>query len=252
MNNKSLYREIKPIRKLENVVHSFWMHQNISENPEPNTIIPDSYFKIVIVVQDKKVEKYFMTGLWTNEKTFVTPPNAINYGCRLKILAPEYLLQESVADLLQGFKQLDLDFLNLRFFDLTSFEQIVHQWQLELLKILSPKEIAPNKLRLSQILDEAKGSITAKQVSEQIFWTNRQINRYLNQYLGISLKRYINIQKVYQSYIQIREGQFYPEKEYFDQAHFIKEVKKHTGETPKKLYEKQNDRFLQLKNIPRK
>ncbi len=247
--SKQTYREIQPIKKLDHLVHSFWMHCNTSDKPEEKTIVPDSYLKIVFVVRDKKIERYFMTGLWIQEKTIITPPNATNFGCRLKILAPEFLLQREVASILQSFIQLDLSFLNLKHFDLSTFDNIVHQWQGELLNIKSPKEIPANKLRLSQLLDKKKGDITAKEVSNQIFWTNRQINRYLNKYLGVSLKKYLNIQKAYQSYIQIREGKFFPEKYYFDQAHFIREVKKHTGATPSELHKQQNDRFIQLKNI---
>ena len=243
------YREIQPISKLDDLVHSFWMHHNASDTPEEKTIVPDSYLKIVFEVRHQKVEKYFLTGLWIREKTFTTPPNATNYGCRLKILAPEFLLQQEMASSLQGIKQLDLSYLNLKNFDLSSFESIAQQWQVALLKLKSPNEIPANKLRLTQILDKMKGDITATEVSDQIFWSNRQINRYMNKYLGVSLKKYLNIQKAYQSYIQIREGRFFPEKFYFDQAHFIKEVKKHTGETPSKLHEQQNDRFIQLKNI---
>ncbi len=249
MKEGQTYQEIQPIKKLEHLVHSFWMHHNTLDRPEHLTIVPDSYLKIVFVVQNGKVERYFMTGLWIRERDFITPPNAINYGCRLKILAPEYLLQQEMANILQDFQQLDLSYLNLKHFDLSSFELIVQQWQTELLKIRSPKTITGNKLRLSQLLDRTKGDLTAKAVSEQIYWTNRQINRYLNKYIGVSLKKYLNIQKVYQSYLQIREGNFFPKKYYFDQAHFIREVRKHTGETPSKLHERQNDRFIQLKNI---
>jgi AraC-like DNA-binding protein len=97
-----------------------------------------------------------------------------------------------------------------------------------------------------------EGDISAEEVSNQIFWSNRQINRYLNKYLGVSLKKYLNIQKCYAAYIQIREGRFFPEKGYYDQAHFIREIKKHTNQTPKELYQEQNDRFIQLKNIDKK
>ena len=93
------------------------------------------------------------------------------------------------------------------------------------------------------------GNITASQVSEQTYWTNKQINRYLNKYIGVSLKKYLNIQKCYQSYLHIRKGEFYPETGFFDQPHFIREIKKHTGETPKSLHKQQNDRFIQLKRI---
>lgn len=246
------YKEIKPIEKLNNFVHSFWMHQNTSGEPEHLTIVPDGYAKIIFIVQDHKIIRYFMTGIWIRENNFITPPNAINYGCRLKILASEFLLNQEISSILQGFKQLDLSYLNLKHFDLSDFENIVHQWQMELLKIKRSNKISGNKLRLSQLLDKNKGDITVKEVSEQIFWSSSQINRYMNKYLGLSLKRYLNIKKAYNAYIQIREGNFFPKKAYFDQAHFIREIKKHTGETPSKLYKEQNARFIQLKNIKEK
>ena len=252
MNEEPTYQEIKPVLPLQELIDSFWMHKNTSDDPEHLTIVPDGYFKIVIVVQEQKVVQYFMTGMWISEKNFVTPPKATNYGCRLKLLAPEYLISQEIASFLQGYRQLNSAYLDLKNWDLSSFQRIVDQWQQQFLGLMSSKPIANNKLRLSQILDQKKGDISAKQVSEQIFWTNRQINRYLNRYLGISLKKYLNIQKVYQSYIQIREGRFFPDKTYFDQAHFIREVKKHTGETPSTLYDLKNDRFIQLKNIRRK
>ncbi len=252
MPKSSKYRELKPVEELTDFIHSFWAHKNLTDKPEQMTIFPDSYFKIVLIVRDQKIISYFMTGLWTDEKPVTVPARATTFGCRFKILAPEFLLNREIASILQKYEQLELQHLNVDTFDLLSFETIVSQWQHELLKRKPSKTISGNKLRLSQLLYKMKGSISATEASEQIYWTNRQINRYLNKYLGVSLKKYLNIQKCYEAYIQIREGKFYPEKDYFDQAHFIKEVKKHTGETPKTLHEKQNDRFIQLKNIKRK
>ena len=113
-------------------------------------------------------------------------------------------------------------------------------------------EIQGKKIQLSQLLYHMDGNITAEEVSNQIAWSNRQINRYLNRYIGVPLKSYLNIQKIYSSYHQIQKGRFFPEKDYYDQAHFIREVKKHTGETPKKLHRELDVRFIQLKNIRKK
>lgn len=249
MNETTIYQERKPSKDLTTLIHSFWTHSNISEEVKEMSIIPDSYFKIIIVIENGKITKYFMTGLWTAEKVFCVPPKATVFGCRLRILAPEFLINEEITTILNSVKQLDLSYLNIEQFDFSNFDNLVKQWQNELLKIKPSKTIHGNKLRLSQVIYEAKGSISATELSTQIFWSNRQINRYLNKYIGISLKKYLNIQKCYQSYVQIREGEFFPKKNYFDQAHFIREVKKHTGETPKSLYEQQNDRFIQLKGI---
>lgn len=249
---QSTYKEIKPTAELKDFVHSFWIHENHSNSAEKITIIPDSYFKIVLTIKKGRVISYFMTGLWVEAKMISIAPKATTIGCRLKLLAPEFLLNREVASILGRYQQLDLSYFNANIFDLSNFESIVGQWQNEFIKIKLKKTIQGNKLRLSQLLDKINGDSTATEVSNQIYWTNRQINRYLNKYLGVSLKKYLNIQKCYQSYLQIREGQFYPENGFFDQSHFIREIKKHTGETPKSLHENQNDRFIQLKRISKK
>lgn len=250
MNEQSTYKETRPKTELKDFVHSFWMHENNTYSSQKITIVPDSYFKIVITVKNNKAIAYFLTGLWTEEKTVSIASRATTFGCRLKILAAEYLLNQEIP--LGKYQQLELPFLNVDKFDLSSFETVVEQWQNELIKQIPKKEIPGNKLRLSQLLDTMNGEISATEVSNKIYWTNRQINRYLNKYIGVSLKKYLNIQKCYHSYIQIREGTFFPKKGFFDQAHFIREIKKHTGETPKSLHQNQNDRFIQLKRISKK
>ena len=252
MSGESIYKELKPSKHLQDFIHSFWTHKNPDDEPQEMTISPDSFFKIIFFVQDDRIIHYFMTGIWTEQKDFIIPPRTSSFGCRLKILAPEYLIDEEISSLLNSFKQLDLSYLNLNRFNLIDFQFIVKQWEAELSKLNPNKPVQASKLRLSQLLYTANGSLSATEVSNQIYWSNRQINRYLNKYIGISLKKYLNIQKIYASYLQIRQGELFPEKNYFDQAHFIREVKKHTGETPKTLYLKQNDRFIQLKHIREK
>lgn len=249
---KAIYQEILPVEALQEFVHSFWSHSNNSDQPELMTIFPDSFFKIIFLVKDKQIVKYFMTGLWTEQKEFILPAQSSTFGCRLKILAPEFLIMNEVASLINSMKPLDLKYLNVETFDFLDFKKLTTQWEDQLIQLMPQKQITENKLRLSQLLYKTNGSISASEVSKQIFWTNRQINRYLNQYIGVSLKKYLNIQKCYEAYIQIREGSFFPKKDYFDQAHFIREVKKHTGETPTSLYQQQNDRFIQLKHIKEK
>lgn len=252
MNEQSTYKEIIPTTELKIFVDSFWMHHNNTNSVEKTTIVPDSFFKIVMTLKNGKITAYFMTGLWTEEKTIRIAPQATTLGCRLKILAPEFLLNNEVKPILNSYQQLKLQFLNVDKFDLSNFETIVAQWEKELIKLLPQKEVQGNKLRLTQLLDKMNGDITATEVSNQIYWSNRQINRYLNKFLGVSLKKYLNIQKCYHSYLQIQKGQYFPEKGFFDQPHFIREIKKHTGETPKSLHKNKNDHFIQLKRISKK
>lgn len=48
------------------------------------------------------------------------------------------------------------------------------------------------------------------------------------------------------SFESIKEGTLYPDLNYYDQSHYIKETKKYTGESPKKLLKNEDDRFLQF------
>ena len=230
-------------------IESFWMIENPSDKDEELSTFPDGGIDLYFFHSAQYPLHVSLVGLETGASMGSMPSHSRLLGVRLKILASEFLLNREVASLLQNKLQLDLKYLNIDTFDLSSFETIVAQWQKELLAIKPVKTIQGNKLRLSQLLDKMNGNITATEASNQIYWTNRQINRYLNKYVGVSLKKYLLIQKCYQSYLQIRKGDFYPDKGFYDQPHFIREIKKHTGETPKSLHEQQNDRFIQLKRI---
>lgn len=88
-----------------------------------------------------------------------------------------------------------------------------------------------------------------REISEKVFWTSRQINRYFNLTFGISLKEYLNIIRSNQTFKDIANKKLAPQNKYLDHSHFIKEIKRYTGVTPKELYKNKNDRFLQLSTI---
>lgn len=256
MKNKEknrTYRQISPSKELQDFVEIYWEYKNLDDSPNKMTILPDSFFKLIVYITKGKTTAYFLTGIWTKDIEITVPSQGIVYGIKFKILAPEYIFKEEIASLLLSHRDLSTNFFNIKSIDFDSFENIVNNFEKILITQLNTgKPVESRKLQLSQLLYKMKGEISANEVSKQIYWENRQINRYLNKYLGISLKKYLNMQKLYAAYIQIREGRFFPEKGYYDQPHFIRETKKYTGKTPKELFQEQNDRFIQLKNIQSK
>ena len=108
MKPQSTYQEIKPSKELGELVHSFWTHTNLANEPQETTIFPDSFFKIIFYVTKGQITNYFMVGLWTEPKEIVIPPKTSSYGCRLKVLAPEFLLNQEVATIINSLKQLNL------------------------------------------------------------------------------------------------------------------------------------------------
>lgn len=246
------YREYRPSSDLADFVESFWLHENNHDQPETIIISPDSFFKIVIFFQESKIVKYFLTGLWTEPKEISIPPHCKSLGCRLKLLAPEYLLNRELADLRDQIEDLPLSFLNIGSFNFMNSDLLIKEWEEELRLCIVGKEIQSHKLRLSQMTYRASGTISATELARQVAITNRRINRYLKRYLGVSLKEYLNIQRVNKAYLNLRTGIFAPTDEYYDQSHFIREVKKYTGTTPRNVFQKINDRFIQLRNIGEK
>ncbi|MBS1690133.1 MAG: helix-turn-helix transcriptional regulator, partial [Bacteroidetes bacterium] len=134
--------------------------------------------------------------------------------------------------------------------DLQDFARFVEKATKKIRSLL-PKEIDERKRKLFELIYESKGAITVKELSEKVFWSSRQINRYFNQQFGISPKVYCNILRFRASLEHIAKGRLFPEEHFFDQNHFIKEVKKFSGVVPKELSKNENDRFILLSAIRR-
>jgi len=79
--------------------------------------------------------------------------------------------------------------------------------------------------------------------------SSRQINRYFNQQFGISLKAYCNILRFGASFKHISEGQLFPQESFTDQNHFIKQIKKYAGVTPKELSKNKDEQFIDMVSI---
>ncbi len=244
------YRQILPSTELADYVNSFWEFKNVGATAINTTIVPDGFFKIVAYCQDDKIEQFFLTGLWPQETEITVPAGATIYGVRFKLLAPEFILNTEIAHLLQTRLDIDSNDWGTQAFQGNGLESFVEQMETSIRSRLEKSDkVQSKKLKLSQLLDATQGEISTEEIAKQIAWSNRQINRYLNRFLGVSLKRYLSIKRCYQALIDIREGKLFPEKGYYDQAHFIKDIKKHTSHTPKDLYKGKNDRFLQLRDI---
>lgn len=250
INKDHVYSEIYPSKILDDFVSLYFETKNLSNKPQKVTICPDGYFKLIVQVLHGRITAYFLTGLWTSEVDIVIPPGVISYGIKFKVIAPEALIKKGIGSILNSVEQLNIDYLGIKDIRFGSFQEVANQLEALLLKKLLPQEqIQANRIRLSQFLYSTYEDVQANEVAKQIYWSQREINRYLNKYIGISLKKYLNIQKCYRAYLKITEGEFFPEKGFFDQAHFIREIKKHTGQTPTALYKGRNDQFIQLRNI---
>ncbi len=212
--------------------------------------MPDGYFDLIAEFEDNKLSLVQLTGIWTTPKHLDIPKNKTYIAIRFKLPAAEYLFQRELKSILDASLSLPFHFWHINQFQNHQFEDFVsHTTQhIENLIKHNIKEMDNRKLKLFDLVYQQHIK-TVAELADKVSWSSRQINRYFNAQFGFSLKAFLKIVRCKSSYKHLSKGVLYPENGYFDQAHFIKEVRKYTGVTPKELHENKNDRFLQLSTI---
>ena len=239
-----IYDEIEPQIQLNSFIKSFWHFENNSSQTLEYSILPDGCFDF-LVFNRKRTQ---LTGLW-NKRIDISMPKATKiFAIRFKPLAVEYLFENNISEILNSqIQNPKIKFVENLVLDTSEFNGFVKSASLKITTLLGiKKKIDARKEKVFQLLFNTKGTIRISELSEKSFWSSRQINRYFNSNFGLSTKQYANILKIYSTYKDLANGVLYPQSEYFDQSHFIKEIKKYTGTTPKDLCNNENDRFLQL------
>ncbi len=243
---KLKYREHKPTGILSHFIECFWEYQNTGD-AKKHTILPDGYFEVVAEYESEIHANLFLTGIWTEPIDVVMPKNGKAFGIRFKLLAAEFLPYQ-IKELLNKSMSILHPRCNIETYRKNNFNFFISNASSCIKKDIDNvnfKNIDKRKLRLFELIYDSK-YYSVEELSKEVGWSSRQINRYFNNQFGFSLKEYLNILRCNYSYKEISNGILSPRKHYYDQSHFIKEIKKYTGTTPKKLFHNKNDRFLQL------
>lgn len=242
------YKLVKPTSALSDFVESFWMLVNHSDEAKSVVIVPDG--RIDLFFSYSSTEPYHVTlaGLERTPSQSTILPRTVMFAISFKLLAVEYMLKTSIADLIDNICYLPPDFWGISVDDLVDFEGFCETVSDKIEQSLT-KQVDERKRQLIEAVYSTNGGLTIQEFSEAIHWESRQINRYFRQWFGLSLKAYCNILRFRASFGQIKEGKLFPEQNFTDQAHFIHEVKKYAGVSPKELTRNQNDRFIQFSTL---
>ncbi|MFA6277616.1 MAG: AraC family transcriptional regulator [Pedobacter sp.] len=245
------FKILKPSPPLSDFVESFWMLENPSDEAHETVGLPDGRFDIIFSYSPKEPYNVMQMGLGTEPGQHSIPPKIVMFAVSFKLLAIEYLLDMKAASILNTAHPLPNDFWGIAKDDLKNFEDFCEKVSTKMISLIKPN-VDHRKKKLFDLIYSSSGSILVKELSDNVFWSSRQINRYFNEHFGISLKAYCNILRFKTSLHHIKEGKLFPELNFTDQTHFIKEVKKFSGVVPKELFKNQNDRFILLSSLPKK
>lgn len=247
-----IIESLLPEDSISHFVHSFWMVENKTGREIPGTILPNGMVDLTLMKMNSEDWEMSIRGLDTVPSQVKIAKEAKIFSVGFKLLAVEYLFGDSIKDVLNEGKIIPNDVWQFEENDTESLENFRGKVTQQINSI-SSKNIDNRKKKLFELIYSSNGTITVKELSEKVFWSSRQINRYFNQQFGISLKEYCKILRFGSSFKDLSEGKLYPELNFTDQNHFIKEIKKYSGVTPKELSKNTDDRFmdiLAIKKLP--
>lgn len=245
MNNNFYYKAIEPDESFADFVENIGMFHNPSDQDMEVVLMPDGRIDLFFMKTESGPFQVALIGLENVPEQQVILANTLAFKISFKPLGAEYLLQTSIADILNSAKVLPQDFWDVTNDDLKSFEAFHTKIDQKLKEIL-PKEIDERKRQLFKLVYESNGEIKVQELSEKIAWSSREINRYFNKQFGLSLNAFCKILRFKASLEHIAKGRLFPELNFTDQNHFIKEIKKFSGVVPSELLKNTNDRFILL------
>ena len=234
-----------PEASVANFVDSFWALYNTGEVGKNVIVLPDG--RIDLLFSKSTAEPYHITllGISTQPEQVIVVPHSVTFGISFKIPAVEYILHSKVADILDHAKDVAQKFAHISADALDNFDTFCTNATRKIQELI-PDNLDNRKMKLFNLIYASKGDVSVNELSEQVYWSSRQISRYFNQQLGISIKSYCNIVRFRASFEHLKNGKLFPEGNYTDQSHFIKEIKKLSGVLPKDLYKNMNERFIQF------
>ncbi|GAB3496177.1 hypothetical protein GCM10027341_14540 [Spirosoma knui] len=241
-----------PDPSISHFLHSFWFLENKTGKDVSATLLPNGMVDLVLMSVNSEYWELSLRGIDTVPGQVTIAANTTMFSIGLKLLAVEYLLGDSVNDVLNEGRSLTNDFWQFEAGDVSSLETFLTK-ATKRIQTITTEHIDNRKKKLFDLLYASHGSIPVAELSKNASWSSRQMNRYFNQQFGLSLKSYCTILRFAASFKHISEGRLFPEQNFTDQNHFIKEIKKYAGVTPKELSKNTDGHFIDLvaiKNLP--
>lgn len=237
------FQLVHPDQTIADFVYCFSSLQNLS-NQQEAVIIPNGKVDLVFLKTPDNKFRIALLGLETQPKYSHEEVSRF-FAVSFHPLAVEYIFNLSIAPILNSGKMLPEHFWDFNVDDLNDFEAFCQKMTMKIQSLL-PAKVDERKRLLFQLILDSNGEISVQELSQKVSWSPRQMNRYFNQQFGISLKVYCKILRFQASLPDIKKGVLYPQLNFTDQSHFIKEIKRLSGVSPKELHKNTNDRFLQF------
>lgn len=235
------YSSMPAAPPVADLVDGLWKIENPSDTPQQFTVLPDGFFKVLLTSQLGQTPQFILSGVHTQAFSIAVAAHATIVGIRFRLLAAEHLFPHPLP--LDAATPLPPEgWLYEALLSAPSLDELAQQLEVS----LAPLQPEPRKRTLFTLLYKETGSLSVAELATAANWPARQINRYFQAHFGLSLKAYSNVLRSYAAARQLRPDDLFATGSYYDQSHGIRELKKHTGASPRQLNQHRHDRFIQL------
>lgn len=242
-NHHISYQQQAPLEPaLASMVAYYW--QIHCQSPQNYLVVPDGC--VDLLLNCSHYQGFFIAPSKSQATHFELAPNETWFGIRFYPLAFTYLFGGHIGELKEETLFLAevinnwANAFDSALFEASHFEQRMKVANQFLLKKLSSIQLFPDHRlqRVIQYIYQQGGNISLKNTGS-LTLSERQLRRLFKHHIGLSPKEFARIIR-FQHYLQSNIGSSPDPKafyhHYYDQSHFIKEIKMMTQKTPKQLW----------------
>jgi AraC-like DNA-binding protein len=260
-------KEYKPSAELSPYVELFWTGRfNIkSAALLSQRVIPYGYVELIIHISDEHCEllqgsehspspDYTLIGMFTKHYDVHFRKLVKVFGIRFKPEGIYHIFRTPASEVHQSFVDMESiagqDFREVcsKLKEAVSTSQMISLAEEYLLKKLNNSPLNLYYLnRAADIIRKRKGNISISELAGKVYISTRQLEREFKQKIGISPKNYMRIARLNEVNRKIQNGERVDLTSlsyiagYSDQAHFIRDFRQFTGESPKVFISKKEN-----------
>lgn len=254
------YRKIQPLKQLRPFVESIWIQEDLRdasiENFRPTIILPSAKIDLLFFYRDPFVQfenehttvlpKFFLIGQRTKAievaatgQTGIIICSFYPWGAAPFFRLPLYEFKDCSIELSSFMNPISIRALESRILETSKNSERVNILQNFLVQLL--KCPVPDSLVMQSTfkINQDKGNVEVNKLSKIFCLSRRQYIRRFKNSVGISPKKFANIVRFQKAIYFQRMGlswtRIADECGYYDQPHFIKEIKAFSGFSPQEL-----------------
>lgn len=259
----------KPLEQLTPFVEYFWRGSINAEAKETISMqmVPHARVELIIHLNDLHCEltnphgwvqtpDYMMIGL-------LTKPMPVRFIGRVEVFAIRFkpdalynIFGVPASEFSERFEDMALvlpkDFQDFchRMKEEKSMNRLVSKAENYLLKCLSQNNYRFSYVNKAAELIRRSAAMKIENITDQVFISERQLERGFKEKVGISPKQYMRISRINKALKLLMQHKKYDLTSiayhcgYFDQAHFIKDFKNITGQSPSIFMKRRNEYFV--------